>query len=105
MLQPYDIIKKKQEVNKMINFLKTMAYPIDLVINTITKHQVEDLIWSALTRYQCKKLGGYCNAILHCASGDMETKGWYYCNWFYDGNILWHIEPTKFLKENFKGWC
>lgn len=95
----------KKIIKEIISFLKVITYPIDLIISTITKYEIEDLIWSALTRYQCKKLGGYCDAILHCESGDIETKGWYYCDWFYDGKILWYIEPSQFLKENFKGWC
>ena len=89
----------------LIKILKTITYPIDLMINTLTKHEIEDYIWSTLTRYECKKKGGYCKATLHCLDGDRQVYGYYYCGWLLDDdNILWKIEPVEFISKNFEKW-
>ena len=86
----------------LIKILKSMSYPVDFLINIVTNHKVEDVVWETLTQYECKTKGGYCRAI---SKGNMEVYGWYYCDWFYvEVRFLININPVIFLKENFKEW-
>ena len=41
----------------MIKFLKWVSTPIDMIINKVANGKMEDVIWSALTCYECKTKG------------------------------------------------
>lgn len=85
----------------MIKFLKFVTTPIDMIINKVANGKVEDVIWSALTRYECKTKGMKVQAKLRYA--DEIVTGSYFCGWLLtDDGILIHIEPVKFLRENFQ---
>lgn len=86
----------------MIKFLKCVFTPIDMIINKVTNRKMEDVIWSALTRYECKTKGMRVRATLHSNTDEIVT-GSYFCGWFLtDDDRLIRIEPVKFLKENFQ---
>jgi len=86
----------------MIKFLKFVTTPIDMIINKVTNGKVEDVIWSALTRYECKTKGMRVRATLHYDT-DKIVIGSYFCGWLLtDDDRLIRIEPVKFLKENFQ---
>ena len=85
----------------MIKFLKYVSTPIDMIINKITNGKIEDIIWSALTRYECKTKGMKVQATMRYT--DEIVTGSYFCGWLLtDDDRLIHIAPTKFLKENFQ---
>lgn len=86
----------------MIKFLKCVSIPIDMIINKVTNRKKEDIIWSALTRYECKTRGMRVRAILH-SNVDEIVIGSYFCGWFLtDDDKLIRIDPVKFLAENFQ---
>lgn len=86
----------------MIKFLKCVSTPIDMIINKVTNGRMEDVIWSALTRYECKTRGMRVRATLHYDTDEIVT-GSYFCGWFLtDDDKLIKIDPIKFLKENFQ---
>ena len=86
----------------MIKFLKYVSTPIDIIINKVTNGKIEDIIWSTLTRYECKTKGMRVRATLHYNTDEIVI-GSYFCGWFLtDDDRLIHIEPIKFLKENFQ---
>ena len=87
----------------MIKFLKCVSTPIDMIINKVTNRKMEDVIWSILTRYECKTKGMRVRATLHYSNTDEIVTGSYFCGWLLtDDDRLIHIAPTKFLKENFQ---
>jgi hypothetical protein len=84
----------------MIKFLKLVSAPIDMVINKVANGKMEDVIWSALTRYECKTRGMRVQARMH--DPEEIVTGSYFCGWFLiDDDRLVHIEPVKFLREHF----
>ena len=86
----------------MIKFLKYVSTPIDMIINKISNGKMEDIIWSALTRYECKTKGIRGKVTLHYNKDEIVT-GSYFCGWLLtDDDRLIHIEPIRFLKENFQ---
>lgn len=86
----------------MIKFLKCVSAPIDMVINKVTNGKMEDIIWSVLTRYECKTKGMRVRATLHYNANEIVT-GSYFCNWLLtDDDRLIRIDPVEFLKENFQ---
>ena len=86
----------------MIKFLKIVTTPIDMVINKVMNGKMEDVIWSALTRYECKTKGMRVRATLHYDTDEIVI-GSYFCGWLLtDDDRLIRIEPVKFLRENFQ---
>jgi hypothetical protein len=85
----------------MIKFLKYVSTPIDVVINKVTNGRIENVIWGTLTRYECKTKGMRVKATLRYS--DKIVTGLYFCGWLLtDDDMLIHISPAKFLKENFQ---
>jgi hypothetical protein len=101
----YGIIKatnRKKEGKKMIKFLKCVFTPIDMIISKVTNGKMKNVIWSALTRHECKTRGMRVRAVLHSDPDEVVT-GSFFCGWFLtDDNRLFEIAPVKFLKENFQ---
>ena len=86
----------------MIKFLKWVSTPIDMIINKVANGKMEDVIWSALTYYECRTKGMRVRATLHYDTDEIVI-GSYFCGWLLtdDGRLI-GISPVNFLKENFQ---
>lgn len=77
--------------------LKKLVSPIDWIIEKITNHKVECLLWGCIVRWECKHKGKFVQVENHPFFDGVEC-GMYYNGWLLTPQGAIVSVPQKYVK-------